>query len=104
MDKQRRSGVIRCLLTAVLLGTMLSAAAEAAVLSTPEATGEADTIYVAGDPDCYPVEYYDRESRQYKGVLPELLELAGERSGLDFTYVQAGPEDQRQRLAENGQV
>lgn len=104
MDKQKRSGVIRCFLTAVLLGTMLSAAAEAAVLSTPEATGEADTIYVAGNPDWYPVEYYDRESRQYKGVLPELLELAGERSGLDFTYVQAGPEDQRQRLAENGQV
>lgn len=76
----------------------------ASVTSTPKASGDADTIYVAGNPDWYPVEYYDRESKAYVGILPELLEQIGEKTGLHFTYIQAGPEDQRYRLAKNGQV
>jgi EAL domain-containing protein (putative c-di-GMP-specific phosphodiesterase class I)/GGDEF domain-containing protein len=96
--------MIGALLSAALLCALLPAAADAAVLTTPEATGSADTVYVAGNPDWYPVEYYDQDTRTYEGILPELLELVGERAGLDFTYIQAGPEDRRRQLAENGQV
>lgn len=104
MGKRRRAGIIRLLISSISLCALLCTAAAAAVTSTPEATGDAGTVYVAGNPDWYPVEYYDQDTKQYAGILPELLELVGEETGLEFTYIQAGPEDQRQRLAENGQV
>lgn len=104
MGKRRRAGIIRLLISSVSLCALLCTAAAAAVTSTPEATGDAGTVYVAGNPDWYPVEYYDRDTKQYAGILPELLELVEEETGLEFTYIQAGPEDQRRRLAENGQV
>ena len=89
---------------ALLWGSLLCPAAGAEVLSTPEAAGGPDCVYVAGNPDWYPVEYYDRDAKCYAGVLPELLELVSEKTGLNFTYVSAGEEDQRLRLAKNGQV
>ena len=104
MGKRRRAGIIRLLISSVSLCALLCTAAAAAVTSTPEATGDAGTVYVAGNPDWYPLEYYDRDTKQYAGILPELLELVEEETGLEFTYIQAGPEDQRRRLAENGQV
>lgn len=77
---------------------------KAVVFSTPEATGGANSIYVAGNPDWYPIEYYDPDTKSYQGVLPEILTQVGERTGLNFTYILAGEEDQRLRLAQNGQV
>lgn len=104
MGKRRRAGIIKFLISSISLCALLCTTAAAAVTSTPEATGDAGTVYVAGNPDWYPVEYYDQDAQTYAGVLPELLELVGEQTGLEFTYIQAGPEDQRRRLAENGQV
>lgn len=104
MGKRWRAGIIRLLISSISLCALLCTTAAAAVTSTPEATGDAGTVYVAGNPDWYPVEYYDQDAQTYAGVLPELLELVGEQTGLEFTYIQAGPEDQRRRLAENGQV
>lgn len=89
------------LLGMLLLGTV---SAEAAVGFTTEATGGKDNIYVVGNPDWYPFEYYDRETEQYEGILPEVLERISERSGLEFTYILAGEEDQRFSLAKNGQA
>lgn len=91
-------------LCALLLWGVFCPPAGAAVLSTPEAAGGADSIYVAGNPDWYPIEYYDPDTGCYEGVLPELLERVGEKTGLNFTYIRAGEEDQRLRLARNGQV
>lgn len=104
MGKRRRADIIRILLSCMLLSFWLSGAADASVSSTQEAAGDADTVYVAGNPDWYPVEYYDQNTHTYEGLLPELLELVGENTGLKFTYIQAGTKDQRRRLAENGQV
>ena len=30
-------------------------------------------IYVAGNPDLYPMEYYDPESGTYQGAIPDFL-------------------------------
>lgn len=94
------------LLAVFLLGMLLlgMVPAEAAVVSTTEATGGKDNIYVVGNPDWYPFEYYDRETEQYEGILPEVLERISERSGLQFTYILAGEEDHRFDLAKNGQA
>ncbi|EJW99530.1 diguanylate cyclase, partial [gut metagenome] len=89
----------------VLLAAMVSFPVYAsATVSTREPTGAADTVYVAGNPNWYPVEYYDESSKSYEGILPELLELVTEKTGLKFTYVEAGIEDHRHLLAHNKQV
>ena len=98
----------RLLLTGTLCGALLlplgGQTACAAVQSTPEAAGGADSVYVAGNPDWYPIECYDPDTKCYEGILPEMLERVGEQTGLNFTYVLAGREDQRLHLAQNGQV
>lgn len=104
MSRKKRLPAAVILAAVVLLCALPCMTADAAVTSTPEAAGDADTVYVAGNPDWYPVEYYDRDSKTYAGILPEILELVSAKTGVDFTYIQAGTEDQRQRLAKNGQV
>lgn len=88
----------------ILCSFLCPMAGAAGVLSTPETTGGADSVYVAGNPGWYPIEYYNRDTERYEGILPEILNLIGERTGLTFTYVLAGEKDQRLRLAKNGQV
>lgn len=102
--RQGRKRITAALLSALILCLPLPFLSKAAVTATPEAAGSAGTIYIAGNPGWYPVEYYDRSSGSYKGILPEVLERISEKTGLDFTYIRAGYRDQRRRLAENGQV
>ena len=61
-------------------------------------------IYVAGNPDLYPLEYYDEASQSYQGVIPDLLRRFGEGNGYDVRYYQPGAVDQREEQAENQQV
>lgn len=76
----------------------------ASVTATAEATGPADSVYVAGNPDQYPIEYYDRDAKCYKGVLPELLAEISEKTGISFVYVGAGTKNRQAQLAKNSQV
>lgn len=61
-------------------------------------------IYVAGNPDAYPIEYYDSESQSFEGLLPELLSRFAAEHGYELKYYAAGAEDQRQEMAQNCQV
>lgn len=46
------------------------------------------TVFIlAGNPDKFPVEYYNSDTRCYEGILPELLKQIGEKTGLRFTYI-----------------
>ena len=97
------------LLTAVLLITVTilmwqQCRAFADVSTTAEPTGDAGCVYIAGDPDGFPMEYYNEVTDEYEGIMPDALELVSERTGLDFVYISAGAEDQRQRLLKNNQV
>lgn len=49
--------------------------------------GAEDVIYMAGIPDSWPLEYYDSQSKNYQGVLPDILEEAAGQSGLGIHYV-----------------
>lgn len=73
------------------------------VITTQRTEGYAEYVYVAGDPDNYPIEYYDEETKSYKGVIPDMLGKISERSGLDFVYINGDKKD-RQMLGENLQV
>ena len=61
-------------------------------------------IYVAGNPDLYPMEYYDPESETYQGAIPDFLAGFAQEDGYDLRYFQPGAEDRRAELAENQQV
>ena len=61
-------------------------------------------IYVAGNPDLYPMEYYDAESGTYQGAIPDFLASFAQEYGYDLRYFQPGPEDRRETLADNQQV
>ena len=61
-------------------------------------------IYVAGNPNAYPIEYYDQETGDYQGLLPSLLYRFAQESGCEVRYYSPGTEDQREELAGQQQV
>lgn len=75
----------------------------AAVVSTKEPTAR-QTVYVAGNPDLYPLEYYDAAAEKYDGILPRFYEQISAGTGIDFSYVSAGTENRQKALAEDFQV
>ena len=72
--------------------------------ATATETAENDTVYVAGNPDLFPFEYYDTRSDRYQGVLPELYKQISQTTGLEFVYIHPGMINQQNRLAKNAQV
>ena len=64
----------------------------------------AGLIYVAGNPDLYPLEYYDPASDTYQGVIPAFLERFAQDTGYELRYLQPGETDRRTELAQNQQV
>ncbi len=72
--------------------------------ATATETAENDTVYVAGNPDLFPFEYYDTQSNSYQGILPELYKQISQTTGLEFVYIHPGMINQQNRLAKNGQV
>ena len=61
-------------------------------------------IYVAGNPDLYPLEYYNTETETYEGAIPRLLARFSQESQYDVRYFQLGEDDERDNLAANRQV
>ena len=55
----------------------------AEVMSTREPTA-ADTIYIAGNPNMYPLEFYNEKTECYEGILPKIYEQISEQTGIDF--------------------
>lgn len=61
-------------------------------------------VYVAGNPDAYPIEYYDTTTKTYQGVIPRLLQQFSEQSQYEVVYYETNTTDQREHLAQNLQV
>lgn len=61
-------------------------------------------IYVAGNPDGYPLEYFDRDTQTFEGVIPQLLREFSEQSGYDIVYYGTDGDDHRADYAVNNQV
>lgn len=62
------------------------------------------TVFVAGNSDLYPIEYYDSSSGQYLGLMPEIYDLLSEKTGYDFCYINAGAGNGQERMAKNCQA
>lgn len=46
-----------------------------------------NTVYIVGNKDFYPIEYYNEITESFDGIMPEILSGVSERTGLDFVYV-----------------
>lgn len=103
---ERKKIDLRILLVSlpVLLSLFCGSHVSAQVTTTKEAAGDAGCIYVAGNPDMYPVEYYNEKTECYEGIFPEMLEKVSEKTGIDFVYISGGSRNRQSRLAKNCQV
>ena len=61
-------------------------------------------IYTAGNPDLYPIEYYDEDTETYQGIIPELLKQFSKQSNYKIKYYNKNNKDEREQLAANRQV
>jgi EAL domain-containing protein (putative c-di-GMP-specific phosphodiesterase class I)/GGDEF domain-containing protein len=77
--------------------------AYAKVVTTKEPTN-GSTIYIAGNPDMYPLEYFDNDSGKYKGIIPAMFDKLSLSSKIDFSYISSGDKNEQKRLAKNKQV
>ncbi|MBR2405153.1 MAG: EAL domain-containing protein [Clostridia bacterium] len=90
----------------LLLVTMLLFFAQPAlaeVVTTHGTQGYADYLYVAGNPDNYPIEYYDEDAKAYMGVIPDLLSEISRHTALNFVYINGNKND-RYEMGENLQA
>lgn len=90
-------------ITACLIGIFSAFCVSAEVGYTDKPTG-GKSVYIAGNPDMYPIEYYDSGTKSYKGILPDLFSEISESTGLDFTYIRSGSKNEQNRLAKNRQA
>lgn len=93
---------IRIHKAAAVLGCMLLWAALLSMGAAAEESASID-VYVAGNDDLYPIEYYDASSEQYEGLMPDIYQKVSEQTGYHFVYLSPGSSDQ-ERMAKNGQA
>ncbi len=84
--------------------TSVSLPAYAAVYTVTDDFGDADTVYIAGNPDAYPLEYYSKEDEAFCGVFPDMLKAVSEKTGISFTYISASDKNRQKELSRNNQV
>lgn len=61
-------------------------------------------IYVAGNPNAYPLEYYNVQSQSFEGVIPNLFRDFSQNSIYKIEYYPSGVLDLRKHFAKNLQV
>ena len=91
--------------TAVLVALLVLCinSAYAEVITTQNTDGYSNYVYVAGSPDRYPIEYYDNETDEYKGIIPDMLKKISDRTDIDFVYIN-GDKTDKNSMGENLQV
>ena len=101
MQKFLKKAIVFTIVTVLL--TILGSSVLAVDFSKDN-TGAHDSVFIAGNPDMYPLEYYDPALNKYRGVLPELYEKISKETGISFTYIDTSSQNQQEYLANNGQV
>lgn len=95
------SALICCI---IFLSACVSFHSFAAGSASADVSDAGSTIYVAGNPDLYPIEYYDESSKQYLGLMPDLYQLLSQKTGYAFAYINTGKTGGQERMAKNGQA
>jgi len=95
---------IKILLWVCALLAFFAAPVYANVGFTTDGAADPAALYVAGNPDGFPVEGFNTDSGAYVGAAPAFLQLVSERTNLNFVYIRAGEQDRREALVRNHQV
>ena len=66
-----------------------------------EKTSDENSVCIAGNRNFYPVEYYNSETKQFEGVIPEILKRVSKNTGIDFTYIDSDSVLQTELVATN---
>lgn len=77
---------------------------EATALDFSKEPTDGDKIYICGNPDLLPLEYYDAKSGEYKGIVTDIYREIEEKTGLEFVYVSKGEINRQEQMAENHQA
>lgn len=65
---------------------------------------EEHEIYVAGNPDLFPIESYEQIEKRFIGVIPDYFNIVSEITGIRFRYMNLQKKDNRFELAKDKQV
>ena len=76
----------KIMLAALFAFTLFLQPVFAEVITSTKTEGYEDYIYVVGDVDNFPIEFYDKDSKSFKGIIPDLLKIISEDSGVNFVY------------------
>lgn len=93
----RRKIKIKYWIIMLFLGILVFPTAEKEVRGNSE-------LYIAGIPDAFPLQSYDKKSKEYTGILSDILDEAAEEAGLTIRYINPSKRDERLSLAGNTQV
>lgn len=61
-------------------------------------------VYVIGNKDLYPIEYYDEANEEFAGVMPDIMQKISERTGLKFEYMNKRNDEKIGEIAKNLQA
>ena len=90
------------LLLFVFLIFLMSGEAFAEVITTDKVSDNSEYVYIVGNPNFYPLEYYNEKTKRYEGALPEIINDVSEKTGIDFAYIKGNVS--RTELLENDNV
>ena len=88
----------------IILFILLFIPFKANALDFNSEAADGDKIYICGNPDLYPLEYYDMASGEYKGVLTDIYREIEEKTGLEFAYISKGADNRQEQMARNSQA
>ena len=88
----------------IILFILLFIPFKANALDFNSEAADGDKIYICGNPDLYPLEYYDMASGEYKGVLTDVYREIEEKTGLEFVYISKGTDNRQEQMARNSQA
>lgn len=63
-----------------------------------------EVVYVIGNKDLYPIEYYDEANEKFVGVMPEIMKKISEKTGLKFEYINKRKDEKIEEIAKNLQA
>lgn len=86
----------------VFLIFLTSGEAFAEVITTEKTTDDSKYVYIAGNPNFYPLEYYNGKTERYEGALPEIINDVSEKTGINFAYIKGSVS--QSELLENGDI
>ncbi|MBO5408391.1 MAG: GGDEF domain-containing protein [Clostridia bacterium] len=77
-------------LALILITILLPVTVQADVFTTFGTAGMENCIYLKGQTDCYPLEYYNEKQAEFIGIVPKLLAKVSKELGKDFIYLYDG--------------